>query len=911
MEKGLGRKEMLTILFAYTGDEENLVISLNSIKQCIVDNYKNEKVKFSFVVNNAEEETFIKTYCELKEWKESVSVYTYEFESVNQAYYMGMNFVDTKYVCFGLPGDKIEINQKALEQLKESKTDILLGQSKYMIKGISVDKYDKKKSVLNTTKVSLLTSPEFVPTEIYGYVVAADKLKNSLDSNNVLSDSFVGYLYNMLLDKPEIEFVDDIVVDSVYILPVNKELYREALSKQWYLTSMQKIFLPVIQTYSEKYGEVPLFVQYAIMYHIMWRFRFNINNSNKHIIDDDVEEFYSLITKILEFISLKVIFDVYAAALISLKASEKFSFLYLKYKKSPQTNIVYNKSKLLLVVEDVVLQNLTSRSAIIDLLDYKDENLIVDFSVDSFVDIEDMSISAYLNDKLIQLEETYRYAHTKYFGQSVFKKKTYRVTIPNNYFTEKENEFCLFWNYKDVKVPIKFKTANYNAKVATGVKHSYWVFDEKYMALFLNKNKSLVIRKVSLIEKIKKELNYLKALNASRACSKEIFLVRIAYWITKFYYKNKNIWLTYDKLYKGGDCGEYFYKYMCTQKDGITPVYVVNKDASDYIRLKKQGYKPVKYGTLKHRLCYLNSNVVFTTHGGVHAFNAFDNKEVKYVQDLLHHDVACIQHGLTVQQLAFNSNRLFNNMKRYYCASKYEIANLAHPIYGYEDKSVLKLTGIPRYDGLVNNDKKQILITPTWRNYIAMPIAKKNQAKPYNPDFVKTDYFKIYNRLITDEKLIQTTRKYGYKIIYLLHPVISVQIDDYPKIDGVEIVPASTVDYEKILTESSLMVTDYSGVQFDFAYMRKPVVYYHPEALPPHYKEGGFFYDSMGFGEICTEHDELVDYLCEYIENECQMKEFYKERQNDFFAYSDTNSCKRIYDDMLMYQKSKVRKEVL
>ena len=63
-----------------------------------------------------------------------------------------------------------------------------------------------------------------------------------------------------------------------------------------------------------------------------------------------------------------------------------------------------------------------------------------------------------------------------------------------------------------------------------------------------------------------------------------------------------------------------------------------------------------------------------------------------------------------------------------------------------------------------------------------------------------------------------------------------------------KIVTALETSYEKILTESSLMVTDYSGVQFDFAYMRKPVVYFHSPKLPPHYQEGGFSYETQGFG---------------------------------------------------------------
>jgi len=383
-------------------------------------------------------------------------------------------------------------------------------------------------------------------------------------------------------------------------------------------------------------------------------------------------------------------------------------------------------------------------------------------------------------------------------------------------------------------------------------------------------------------------------------------MLRCLYLLTYPFLSRKRIWLTNDKLYKGGDCGEYFYKHASSRDDGITAAYVLNKSSADYARLRSEGYNPLKYGTLKHKLYFLHAEVIFNTHSGIHTFNSFSANDIIYFQNLLRADAACIQHGLTVQQLAFDANRLYNNTKRYYCASKYEVQNLSHPVYGYEDKSVLKLTGIPRYDGLVNNDKKQILITPTWRNYIAMPPSMKKEARAYNPAFKETDYFKAYNSLLSDPRLIETAQLTGYKIIYLLHPIVSSQIVDYPQREGVEIIPALGIDYEQMLTESSLMVTDYSGVQFDFAYMRKPVVYYHPPKLPPHYKEGGFFYDTMGFGEICTEHEELVNSICNYMLDNCKVKPFYLARQNDFFAHEDLNSSKRIYDDMLAYQESKV-----
>lgn len=53
------------------------------------------------------------------------------------------------------------------------------------------------------------------------------------------------------------------------------------------------------------------------------------------------------------------------------------------------------------------------------------------------------------------------------------------------------------------------------------------------------------------------------------------------------------------------------------------------------------------------------------------------------MQDRIRAVNTCIQHGLSVQDLTVDSNRIINNNKRYYCASKYEIENLSKPAYDY------------------------------------------------------------------------------------------------------------------------------------------------------------------------------------------------------------------------------------
>ena len=177
-------------------------------------------------------------------------------------------------------------------------------------------------------------------------------------------------------------------------------------------------------------------------------------------------------------------------------------------------------------------------------------------------------------------------------------------------------------------------------------------------------------------------------------------------------------------------------------------------------------------------------------------------------------------------------------------------------------------------------------------------------SRPYNPEFKHTEYYRVFQQLLENEELQDTAKRTGYRIIYLLHPILSAQKEDFKVSGNVKILPATEINYEEILTQSSLMVTDYSGVQFDFAYMRKPVVYFHPPTLPPHFSDGGFSYEEQGFGEICQSVDELVEELCNYLESGCAPKEAYRVREDAFFAFGDHENCRRIFEDALEYQRT-------
>lgn len=678
--------------------------------------------------------------------------------------------------------------------------------------------------------------------------------------------------------------------------------YPGVYEEGWYRQSIGQFWVPFLKRTKEELGFIPEFIQYFAIYCLGARFKANLNNTNKHLIPE--EEAYDYMRSFHEpFAYLEDAVLLNGRGLSALNADITLRQLYLRIKHQQDhlqfEHYIY-KSKAYLGYGNVLVAAVADQTVNIKFMEYKDGMLEIDASVSGILDFEEGTLYIRKNeDEIYEPQWDEIYSLTKCFGVSYTKRHAFHVSIPVG---EEEREAISFMyrkNRREWKLIITY--ASHFSRLTKRFKNSYWNINNKLMARHVKGD--IVIYRIRRRSVFKRELQLLKEMLCSKKKEVRKFAwYRIMAFVYGMFYQKKRIWLYIDKIYKAGDSSEYLYKYAVAQKaPDIKHYYLVDKGCSDYVRLKKEGYKPLVRGTFKHRMLFLLADTVVISNSTVFAYNDYTLDTSAYIRDLVRFRVACVQHGMSVQNIAVAQNRLRDNISLYFCASPYEIRNLSRPVYGYVGRDILKLTGVPRYDGLVDRDQKQILISPTWRMQAAVPVTKNESvARDYNPLFKETSYFQVYNRLINNPKLIEAAEKYGYRIIYVLHPIVSPQVDDFDKNPYVDVVPAiGDMSYEKVFCESSLMVTDFSGVQFDFAYMRKPVVYYHTPELPPHYDEGGFIYDTMGFGEICQAEDELVELLCVYMQNGCKMSGKYRKRADDFFAFRDHNNCERIYQEMM------------
>lgn len=340
-----------------------------------------------------------------------------------------------------------------------------------------------------------------------------------------------------------------------------------------------------------------------------------------------------------------------------------------------------------------------------------------------------------------------------------------------------------------------------------------------------------------------------------------------------------------DLPYLADDNGINLFKYAVGIDDGIEKVFVLNKDNFAFDDISQIG-KTIEYGSIKHRIYALFAEKVISSHpdnGLVYPFWG----NYPFLSGLIKFRLVFLQHGITKDNISMWLNKADKNISLIVTASKRELESFFKYPYNYH-KDVPQLLGFPRYDALEKKeDYREIVIMPSWRRHFLHSTKEK---------ILKSNYFMIYNSLINDSRLIDFCKKHGYKLIFKPHPNVYRFIELFETNDYV-IIDSTSNSYNDIFTHASLIITDYSSIAFDFAYLKKPVIYYH-YAKDYHFdiEESYFDYKTMGFGEVVDNHEELIDLIMEYVENECEMKDQYTKRVDDFFEFNDKNNCKRVYD---------------
>lgn len=377
---------------------------------------------------------------------------------------------------------------------------------------------------------------------------------------------------------------------------------------------------------------------------------------------------------------------------------------------------------------------------------------------------------------------------------------------------------------------------------------------------------------------------------------KAIFILPLAYIVSLFYRgKNKQLILICESENEARDNGYWLFKYIRDNYPCQDVAYVINFNSPDYQKVKQLGHC-IQYASFKHWVYYLSANINTSSQKG-----GKPNAAVFYVLEvfgILKNKRVFLQHGITISDakwLYYQNTKLTG----FICGAKPEY-DAVLSTFGYPPENV-QYIGFTRFDQLhlISVNKAQILLMPSWREWL---VTKTDAYYEFNEsqNFCMSQYYRCWNEFLTNETLIHFLEENNLTLIFYPHRNLQDYLLLFEK-KSENIIFASWKDYDiqDLLKISAHLITDYSSVFMDFAYMKKPMSFYqfdHEKFRKGQYQQGYFDYVKDGFGKVIFDSaDNVVKDIIESYQRGFNINSEYLSRVNQFFPLYDNKNSERTY----------------
>ena len=642
----------------------------------------------------------------------------------------------------------------------------------------------------------------------------------------------------------------------------------------------------------EQLGTIPKFVQYEVMYDLQWKLL------QKHIpIDalslDEQARYRKMLKDTIRRIDADVI-------LAQRNMTEPYKVFALMQKNGKDLDVKNTEDDVELLYNDKTVSSISRMETIWDFLTFDKKNNT--YTIEGYhllygIENETVEPKLIVNGRSIPCESVKRINEEYVFcGEEIVRMIGFRADVPadNNteisirlavkckeMIVERTNcSFGVFFPLSDVYEKSYSLIGNHVATICEG-------------ALLLARRKGFIYQAV-------RECAFLREVwTKNRGNGRKAVVFRLLYWVLRVF-KRRSLWLVSDRPYHADDNGEAFFQFLQKHMPPKTrAVFAVEKGSKDYQRLSKVG-ECVGFMSFQYKLLFLLCDVNISSHADQR--NYFSHNEE--LRDLhAKTKIVFLQHGVTKDDISGYLNRYKQNISGFVTAATPEYDSIKEEKYGYKSGEVW-LTGLPRFDRLYHAEKRCVTIMPTWRK--SLMDLTHGKAAEWEPKagFENSEFYRFYDALLNSEHLISALQELGYTLRFFPHPLLNPHINRFHHDPRVVFLSSEEVNYRDVYATSNLIVTDYSSAVFDFAYLRKPLIYcqfdkegfFSGEQL---FVKGYFDYERDGFGEVVYDLEHTIDHIINYVKNGCVLKDSYHERIDSFFTFNDQNNSQRVLDKIL------------
>lgn len=566
--------------------------------------------------------------------------------------------------------------------------------------------------------------------------------------------------------------------------------------------------LDILRKYDSLGVEIPKFIKFTILYHLIWFIKAIVNNPQKIFFLDDNQKtrFTFLIREIFTYIDVKTVLEF---GLAGCWFYHKVGMLACFKQTDPNFQIVY---------------------------------------IESYDPIKKLIELKYFSrkDELLLITEN---------NKEVFPY--YSKTVSHNFIEED------FVKEKRIWVPIS-ENVKFNVQISKTP--TLLTLTGKQYKDGLNTN--------TIVSNIKQQIP--KYEKSEQYC---------------------DVWLFMDRDVQADDNAEHLYEYVQKNHPQKNIYFALTKTSHDWNRLKNKSFNLVEYGSEKHEEILKSCSKLISSHADKYVTNYLGAKM------LAGRHFVFLQHGVIHNDLSDWLNQK-DNIDLFITTSpaEYEAISGENTPYKFTKKNV-KLTGLPRYDKFYNipkNDKKILLIMPTWR---ANAVGKANgngYLRDYIHDFMETKYAQHWYSLLHSETMKKLAEANNFKIVFFPHVNIAPYIKSFSVPNYIEVYQHTDISIQDLFINSTMMITDYSSVAFDMAALGKQTLYYQFDREDffsggHTLKKGYFDHYRNGFGPVVENEKELLEKLQYLLENNGIPDPLIQQRIDETFPVIDGRNCERAY----------------
>jgi glycosyltransferase involved in cell wall biosynthesis len=229
--------------------------------------------------------------------------------------------------------------------------------------------------------------------------------------------------------------------------------------------------------------------------------------------------------------------------------------------------------------------------------------------------------------------------------------------------------------------------------------------------------------------------------------------------------------------------------------------------------------------------------------------------------------------------------------------------------YSYSDREV-RLTGLPRFDRLRRisrsldpQDRDVLLVAPTWRQWLQKPLEPGADKAAVIDDFAVSEYAAQWFGLLRSPVLADLAADHGLRVGFLPHPNLQSVLPAMDLPDHVQPLTFEGANAQRIFAGAAVLVTDYSSMAFNAAYVDRPVVYFQFDAervrAGGHLGRAGYFdYSRDGFGPVATTVEQTLGAITGIVARGCSPAPEYARRIEETFVDRDGRCCERVVTEI-------------